>query len=36
MHSNQKGGVDEFQAESDKNQILAKVDYPIAGDIRSA
>jgi hypothetical protein len=31
----EKGGVDEFQIKSDTFQILAKVGYPIAGDIRS-
>jgi hypothetical protein len=31
-----KGDVDEFKAESDKNKTLTKVDYSIAGDIRSA
>jgi hypothetical protein len=31
-----KGVVDEFHAESDTIQILAKVAYPIAGDSRSA
>ena len=37
LHSNQKKGVvDEFHTESDTIQILAKVGYPIAGDIRSA
>jgi hypothetical protein len=37
LHSSQKRGVvDEFQAESDTIQILAKVGYPIAGDICSA
>jgi transposase len=37
LHSNQKKGVvDEFHTESNTIQILAKVGYPIAGDIRSA